>query len=1047
MDTICAPSNWYESLRGTLSLGQTVAKAPGGLAALHARRAENLAQFWTPDEIAAVMWSLAQAAIGDAERWGRRVTVFDNSIGIGRLLQFCSPDLHAVYGFDVHGESVAKLSDALRAADFAFELETGSMADFHPEGFDLALINPPFSIQLSSPHLTPFTTSAFGHFGACKSAKSHIYAMQQAAEAAEVVVALLPLSSVDEIRGSVELGDRVRLVIELPGNAFEHEGATVETALVVVGKFEDGKDAPTFRLDQIDEALALVPRLVRAYSRPRLGPVNKSGGDAPTITLPVTGNRTVRLYRRGRKLKFWFQCGLTEAVVRNAILRDRIYRDGTDARMPKGIQFTGDGRLDVEVILSQPAPLAAFDSLIREVKACGMTVEVAPGVREYIARMMPRRAVEKARFGHVVFATGQEVAASSFRDGGVVDGIAKKGFAVVPTRWGAAYVKQGETVSLKIIGEGASALLSFTKGKDSWTGSMAEALERFEIEAPQDGGWVEIARSKEKQFPQRGAAARRDAIRAGVDRFLTWGFQLDDAVELHMQRGGISAAAMGLGKARQALALCLMGGKHNLICVEAHLVPEIVAEAEGIKLDKSLWQVIESPSDLKQLAKVNIISYSRLRMRLGTCKTKTYAGALRNRIHTCAADEGQLLANDYSLQVSALYELSARARYPLSGTPAGNYPRSVFPLILWAARDGTSAQPYGKHRPFVEPVLFSSSEYAKRGQDELQKFTTTSWVTSAWTEDMQSGAAREIPLLANVAEYRDYIGRFTKRRVWDEPAVAAFVKVPKPTIEVVPVEWDQAHLRHFVKTAVQFRDWWRDQKIAAGADGKRINLVRLLAEINAVFRAGNFPSTMPSGYDSYYGTNSKHVWIENALLENHHEGRKTILFATSPDYLASVRNRLAARGVRSVLYTGRVPIKQRAKALREDFREGPASTLLCSMQCSQTGLNVPEASDEIFANRRWSPREEEQAMARAIRPSQKRSVRVRFPHLPGSLDDYMKMMVDFKRSAAATGLDYATPEFTESDWSHWATILDSFVEGLARDLGVDKWDLRTELAA
>lgn len=1039
--------DWYYPLRSVASLGQTVAKRPGGLAALAARRAETLSQFWTPDSIAALMWSMAEKAIGYPGNRLRRVSILDNSIGCGRLIQFCDPEFHAVYGYDIHEESVTSLSAALKQAGFFFELEAGSMADYRPSGFDIALINPPFSIPLNSPNLLPYSTSAFGRFGAGTATRSHLYAVQQAADAAELVIALLPTSALTEIAASDELGTRLLAVLDLPGNAFEHEGATVDTVIAVIGGTPRVGGIVHGSSADPAEVLAAIPALPPSHVSPRLGGLYGGASEGPTVTRPVTNDNRVRLYRDRQKLRLAYRCGLWEAIVENAMRSHRILRSGTDKRLPRGIEFAGDGQFDVEVILSLENPLSGLDQVVDRITELGAAVEIAPGVREYLARMARRRRIEAARMGHVIYATGSDKAAFTFNDGDQLDATALKAFPVNPKVWGSAHIKAGEAAVISVAGNGMTARLSVTKGRDTWTGSVAEALELFEIKrsASQEGGWVEVAASKEQQFPAAGASARRSAMRAGVDKFLTWKFQLDDVVELHMLRGGINAHKMGLGKARQALALALLGGKANLVVVEAHLVPEIADEAALIGLDPGLYQVIDSPTQLTDLRKINIISYSRLRMKLGAgWQSKTYAKALRNRIHTCIADEGQLLANDYSAQVGALYQVSAKRRYPMSGTPAGNYPRDLWPLIVWAARDGTAAQPYGKRRPYIEPVLFKSADYAERGADVFSKFVTTEWVAATFEDDLQSGAKREVPCLSNIAEYRDYIGRFVKRRIWEEPAVAQYVSVPEPTREVINVEWNNAHLDYYLTVASEFADWWKRQREAIGEGGKRLNLVTILARINAVFRAGNFPSMM-NGFASYYGPNTKALRCEEELIGNALEGRKTILFASSPDFLAGMRNRLAARGVHAVLYTGKVPVARRAKAMREEFRRGPASTLLCSMQCSQTGLNVPEATDELFYNRRWSPREEDQAEYRAIRPGQKHSVRIRKLHLPGSLDEYQAQMCAFKADSMRAGLDWGTPEFDPQDFQHWLTVLDGFCEGLAALRGVKRTDLRASL--
>lgn len=80
---------WYDPLRAVESRGSR-AERPGLLAGLAAARREHLGQFFTPDDVAALMWRIAEpamnAALGDKYRYSK-ISVLDNSVGSGRLLQ------------------------------------------------------------------------------------------------------------------------------------------------------------------------------------------------------------------------------------------------------------------------------------------------------------------------------------------------------------------------------------------------------------------------------------------------------------------------------------------------------------------------------------------------------------------------------------------------------------------------------------------------------------------------------------------------------------------------------------------------------------------------------------------------------------------------------------------------------------------------------------------------------------------------------------------------------------------------------------------------
>ena len=95
--------------------------------------------------------------------------------------------------------------------------------------------------------------------------------------------------------------------------------------------------------------------------------------------------------------------------------------------------------------------------------------------------------------------------------------------------------------------------------------------------------------------------------------------------------------------------------------------------------------------------------------------------------------------------------------------------------------------------------------------------------------------------------------------------------------------------------------------------------------------------------------------------------------------------------------------------------------------------------------RSWSATVEEQAIGRPLRPQQKKIVRVRYAHLPGTIDIYKNMLVSFKRDAAHAGLDWATPTTEGDEFLHLTTVIHRFVEELVKFKNVERSQLRNVL--
>ncbi|WP_235516621.1 methyltransferase domain-containing protein [Caballeronia cordobensis] len=429
--------DWYEPLRGIRSLGSQ-APSIAHQGELAAARRQHLGQFFTPDAIAAFMWSFVSG-------WkvNRLIRILDNSVGSGRLFQYADPERHAVYGVDVHADVIQQCQKVFEDAGFDCEFRQAGMEDIHPARFDIAIINPPFSIHLESPHLQTLECTTWGRYGAHTSALSHDYAVHQALEAANIVVALLPITTAESMIAG-EQGDRMKRraagLFELPADAFKLEGANVRTAVVVFDRYRDrpsdfvravvddlAKPGPDLGLDFED----------RSFGEARLR-LQKLDDSVPFITRAVTGDKSVKVSHDGRRIRLSFACGFNEAMVLNAVLVKRIYsRDGH--RLPRGFRYSGQGLLDMETYLVQDDPVAAFGQLLDRIRSVGGEPQLAPGFMEHFTRRTRRSVRQAIPLRHVAWTTG-----AGSRD--QVSGIAKETHKVDASRWASPLIKAGDEV-------------------------------------------------------------------------------------------------------------------------------------------------------------------------------------------------------------------------------------------------------------------------------------------------------------------------------------------------------------------------------------------------------------------------------------------------------------------------------------------------------------------------------------------------------------------------------------------------------------------------
>lgn len=1029
-----APSgDWRAGLEAIVSLGRQD-KRVRRLADLHEARTRHLGQFFTPLSIVRMVWRIAQeafATVGDK----RSINLLDNSVGTARMFHFADPQRFTLAGIDVHHDVIEATRAAAEDACFSAKWADAGMQDVILHGYDVALINPPFSIQLETPHLTALPCTRAGRFGPNTAATSDEYALAQALYAAEVVVAVLPTSSVADLleRGAQLFGDdaaRLCAVFDLSRQAFTGEGASVATSVAVFGP----ERATGVRRHGVPDIEAFVPPALGLALKALAGkPVFKVRGLAasePVITQPVTGDRAVGIVHSGRKIHLKTRCGFTQARVYNAVLGSRVW-SMEGLRLSKGVEYAGQGLLDVEAILASSDPLATLERLQACIREADADPRLDVGLARYIARRMRLDRRTAAPFGHWVKAAnlGNEVQAE-----------ARQTVALDDSAWTSPVVRKGERATLKREGEG----WVVSKGTTCRRFTNDEAAAMFHLPATTEE-WTQVHPPMQAVFPDVAQSLRERAKALGIDRWLNWGFQFDDLIEVSMKpRGAVVGWKQGLGKARLAAALILLRGvKAGLVAMPAYLLDEFEKRLQAAGLDASLWQIIRSPRQLHTLRTINVISYERLRMRLGPGSPQSYAKRLRHRIGLLVTDEGEVLANPESNQSHALAAISAPVWYVLTGTPIPNYPRDLLPISVAAVGDGVVGQPYGWHQPMLASDNAASMAKAVRGLDAFREaFVSVEWVTHEWTESMTGGAKREVPRVNNLEAYRAWLGTFVKRRLPNEPEVAEHVRIQPPDTVVHEVDFDPAHLAHYLRTADEFADWFRKDT----GQKRMSNLMLLLARIGAVERACNVPTMGGKGCKPWRGgLTAKQACVIERVDELVQAGEKIVVFAKNPEQIELLQSGIHARGHETVLFHGGIDQARRNRELDQRFRYGGAPVLLATVGVMQAGWDLYQAQRALFVDRSWSAKIEDQAVRRLLRPQQTAKVTQEFFHLRGSIDEYQAQMVAWKASAADSGLDWAAPMGEDVDFLHLDHILEQFVDDLAKLRGVKRHELREQL--
>ena len=1010
-----------------------------GLIDSHRRRALHLGQFFTPTPVARV---LAQAmGLVDHPEWlgagAPRVLPDHGSLvdfagcGNGRLLQFAPP------GWSIHGADVNPL--ACRATRLVFpdaEVIEGSLLEFSAKReptFSAAIINPPFSLTLTSKDRLNLKTAQWGIWGRDTSAESHVVALELAANMARVVGAILPTSFLQTegdsalkkiAQGRWMWGPKLR--IDLPAPAFRDEGTEWPCSLLILGAFAG--DELTIACEEwpdVEDALAtwirsqaaagpypgnIISALHPPEEHPRLERWRLRAPPRPSraAALPPEsdGHPTVRLCLGGRAHRIMLKPNGTTAAL--AIHEARLWEgwstsDGFDPQSMLAwhcdlIRNAGNAQECIERVSTA---LSALE---------GVNVVVDEQLRVHAARADRRAAVEMTPF----------------------------------TQW--------------------------VRRADAWE-------QRWSDSAGQDHPAHALIQARSALFAPR-AAALEHGLRtkawaplhcAHVERtwpaFPIYAFAQNDIVRVLGKRSAIYSAKQGLGKTRFSIGAFLASGMtRGLWILETRLINEFKRELKKLGLLHAFHH-IDTKNDLRQLRTFNVVSYSRLwrpvddkseRRSERWGPGKSFATALARRNLFVVVDEAHKLRAATSKQGIAARHLCNRAKRVLlmTGTAVSSYPRNILGLVAAAWGDGSTMNPYGYRRP-VEGNYTVDTGRSKRWRNPLirgvtrfvDEFVDVIWYTPAFEQTASAGMkSREIPRLKDVPRWESFVRSKIIRRVPGEPEVrASGVRTPEAHPEFVPVEPTPSHFAHYKLVLDHFANIWKKRLERETRTGRRENsAAHILPELDAL----RFASTVPV---------APHRWAEAAPILRYSSqaptalmleamkriaawveaGDRVVVGAEKPDALRWLADLLAdlpshipdTEPLASVLALDSDIAKR--NALIDRVRDnGQDPVLLISVGMGKEGLNLPEFSKLLTLDLGWVPADLDQFRHRILRPDQTGIPELIHLFHRGLIDDYMRQLCEAKSDAISQAIDGQDTTF---DYSHWKDYRTFALEMLERE--------------
>ena len=423
--------------------------------------------------------------------------------------------------------------------------------------------------------------------------------------------------------------------------------------------------------------------------------------------------------------------------------------------------------------------------------------------------------------------------------------------------------------------------------------------------------------------------------------------------------GGILADDMGLGKTLQLLALIAHARESGetrpfLVVAPTSVLSTWRSESERFTPDLRV-EVVDatrakrgrSPADAAGTADVVVTSYTLLRLDEREFAGTEWAGLI--------LDEAQFVKNSRTQAYRAARDLRTDVVFAVTGTPLENSLTELWALLSLTA-----------------PGLFASS---RRFREEYVGPIEKGKVP----ENQEGGAYRAARLDRLRRRIRPLVLRRTKELVAAD--------LPAKQEQEVRIELGAAH-RALYDTVLQ-RERQKVLGLLEDLDRNRFIVFRSLTLLRML-------SLAPELVDPAHAhiPPSKLGALFEQLDEALAEGHRALVFSQFTSFLGLVAAELDKRGVAYAYLDGSTRDRDAAVAA---FRGGEAPVFLISLKAGGFGLTLTEADYVFLLDPWWNPAAEAQAVDRAHRIGQHRSVMVYRLIASGTIEE--KVMALQRRKA------------------------------------------------
>jgi superfamily II DNA or RNA helicase len=428
--------------------------------------------------------------------------------------------------------------------------------------------------------------------------------------------------------------------------------------------------------------------------------------------------------------------------------------------------------------------------------------------------------------------------------------------------------------------------------------------------------------------------------------------------------GALLADDMGLGKSLTALALHLHRRTHTpgpaepslIVCPASMVITwdrEVTMYAPAVPTvlyhgpDRTLGDITANT--------VVITTYETLRRDINQLAARPF--------DLVVADEAQTIKNHRTATARAIRRLTATARIALTGTPVENNLTDA-----WALMDWLNPGLFGTHRTF-------HTQFARPIQDNITDTDLTSRLSGL-------------------------LKAFMLRRTKTDPDVAPELPPKVSSTLIVRLSPEQTDLYQQVADAT-----FREIRTADGTYRKGL-LLKLFTRLQQICNSPSHylaePLDGPHDYDPHSAAQrSGKLAALDELLPILTRGDESALIFTRYRAMARIlATHLRGHGHSPLYFSGDITSATDRQRVIDDFQSGPGRLMVMTVKAGGSGLTLTQANHVVLFDRPWNPAKEAQAVDRAHRIGQQRTVNVHRIITENTLEDRVDELLRHKRALA-----------------------------------------------